>query len=346
MKNITELLSLKLPVFQAPLTGFPGQERLVAAVSENGALGVYSTTLQSFDEIKKSISYIQSTTKQAFAVTIDMTPVNNTNESAIQSKMSALLSQAHKDLSINSKATPTLPSTREIIDLVIAKKPAAVIFENGLPDDDIICKFRDIDIVVMAVVSNTLEAIAADNLADILIIQGCESAGIHSRFPNKLDITPFPSNTLLQHALANTAKPLVIWGDAQFPQHVVSALLNGAVSVMIDSLLWTTKESPIPQSYRDALLAHNEMQTTVSKIWTGQPAQTLQNKLTRAASSLDGVLSPRKQQQLMYPIIQAAIKTNNPNYMPLWAGLFAISTEKTVADFCEKFLEELNDFIT
>lgn len=347
MINITELLDLQLPLFQAPLACYPNQAQLVAAVSENGALGILSTAQKSLVEIEESLDSIQAATDKSFAVTVDVTDGDDSLDLADRSQVNKYLSAAYQALAIDAGEAPTLPSANEIIDLLIEKKPAAIIFENGLPSDEIISQCTAQNLTVMALVSNTLEAIAANKVVDIIILQGSESAGMHSRFANDLNTPAFPSSTLLQHALANTTKPLVIWGDAQFPQHVVSALINGAASVMLDTLFWTTQESPIPDSYRNALLTqHNEMQTTLSHVWTGHPAQTLKNALTESLQRGGSALPTRKQQRIMQPIIQAAIAQDNPDYMPLWAGLCAISTEKTVAQLCEKFLEELNEIIT
>ncbi len=347
MTHITESLALKLPLFQAPLACYPNQERLVAEVSKNGALGVYSSTLQLIRDIEKSIDSIQKATKKPFAVAIDMTAGESALEQAEWSNANKFLANARSELSIEAKSTPTLPRAQEIIALVIDKRPAAIIFENGLPTHEVVQRCRENDIAVMAIVGNMLEAIVADAVVDVLILQGCESAGVHSRFPNDISTPAFPSTTLLQHALANTTKPLVVWGDAQFPQHVVSALVNGASYVMLDSLFWTAQESPIPPSYRNALLTqHNEMQTTISNVWLGHPSQVLQNKFTKATKHHGSILPAKKQQQIMYPVIQAAIAQDKADYMPLWAGLCAVTTEKSVAELCEKFLQELNEIIT
>lgn len=344
--NIIDNLGLDLPIFQAPLTCYPNQEKLVASVSQQGALGILSANYQSLAELEEKIKYIQAKTSKSFAVMIDVNIGNGKVDLVDKSQANRYLSEAYKTLGVDKNEKVELPTLNEILQLVIKKCPPVIIFQNGLPTDEVIKQCKKNKITIMAVASNTLEAIVADRHVDAIILQGCESSGVQSHFPNNLATPDYPISTLLHHALPNVSKPLILWGDAQFPQHIVSSLINGATAVVLDTLFWTTKESPIPKSYRDALLTqHNEMQVTLTSVWLGHPARTLQNKLTKAVGQSVTTLPPKTQQSIMLPIIQAAIEQNNPDYMPMWAGFCAITTEKTVAQLCKAFLKELDEIV-
>lgn len=343
--NINEELKLKLPLFQAPLDNYPNQEALIANISNHGGLGVYNTCFKTMDNIASGLEQIHAQTNHAFAVMIDMTEGDDSLDLADRSQVNAMLSKACNDLNLDHHDTPSLPSHDQIIDYVIKAQPAAIIFRNGLAADKWIKTCQDNDIITMAVVSNTLEALVADKVVDVLILQGFEAAGIHSHFPNDINTTLYSASTLLHHALANTTKPLVLWGDCQFPQHVVAALINGAAAVMIDTLLWTTEQSPIPAAYRQALTQHNEMQTPLNQAWFGYSARTLNNTLSQTLQQQPINLPIRKQQRLLLPIIEAAILQNHADYMPLWAGTCAVTTNKDVKTLCEQFLAELNEMI-
>ncbi len=346
MMNIIEHLGLDLPIFQAPLTCYPNQEKLVASVSQHGALGILSANYQSLAELEKKINYIQAKTTKSFAIMIDVNIGDGNVDLVDKSQANRYLSEAYNALGVNKNQKADLPSLNDLLQLVIKKCPPVIIFQNGLPSDEVIQQCKEKTITLMAVASNTLEAIVADRFVDAILLQGSESSGVQSHFPNNLSVPDYPVSTLLHHALPNVSKPLILWGDAQFPQHVISSLINGAAGVVLDTLFWTTKESPIPPSYRDALLSqHNEMQIALSSVWLGHPARTLQNKLTQSAGQLATTLPPKTQQSIMLPIIQAAIEQNNPDYMPMWAGFCAITTEKTVAQLCKSFLQELDEII-
>lgn len=342
--NLSETLQLTLPLFQAPLECYPGQADLVAAVSSHGALGIYSANYQALSAIENNINDIRLQTDKAFAVLVDVNGGNSDIDLTDRSVANAYLSKAYETLGIDAGDAPPAIDVEVTLRHLIELRPPAIIFQNGLPNDTLINACKDADILTMAIVSTPLEAIVADRLVDALILQGNEAAGVHSGFPNDLHEKPYPCNTLLHHALQNVSKPLVVWGDYQFPQNVVAALINGTSAVMIDTLFWTTTESPIPDAYRQALHKHNEAQVTISRVWLGHPAQTLKNSLTQSTHHVTP-LSPRQQQRIMLPIISAAIAQNNADYMPMWAGLCALSTDKSVAEVCEKFLQELNNII-
>ncbi|PIE46008.1 MAG: hypothetical protein CSA45_01060 [Gammaproteobacteria bacterium] len=344
--NITETLGLKLPVFQAPLECYPNQSALVAKVSECGALGIYSANYQSLQAVARQLKDIKQRSQNAFAVMVDVSQGDDSIDLADRSLVNHYLHKAYRELGISASESESFPTPAEVIKLVIDACPAAIIFQNGLPDNRLIKDCQHAGIMTMAMVSNTIEAIVADKYVDVLILQGMESAGVQSRFNNDLDVEHYPINTLLHHGIANLSKPLVAWGDFQATQHVVSALINGAAAVLVDTLFWTTKESPIPTAYRQALRHHNEMQTTLSSAWLGYPARTLKNELTRLVKDKSAILSPKKQQRIMLPIIEAAIEQDNADYLPMWAGFYAVHTVKTVSEVCEKYIAELNEIIT
>lgn len=346
--NITETLGLKLPLFQAPLTAYPNQSQLVTAVSNEGGLGVYSTAFQTLDEISGELANIQSQTDKPYGVVIDVDDkdTEKTIDLADRSQVNGYLQSAYQTLKVDAHATASLPSAVEVMRLVSDYRPKVVIFQNGLPSDALLKLCDNAGVTTMALVSNTLEAIAAEHVVDMMVLQGIESAGILSRFNNDLNAPFYPVNTLLHQVIANVDKPLIVWGDYQFPQHVVAALINGASAAMVDALYWTTKESPIPNSYRKALTQHTEMQTAISTVWSGQPAQTLKNTLTNEAPQSVAVLPSRQQQCLILPIIKAAIAQDNADYMPMWAGLCAVNTDTSVADLSQRFSDEINEIVS
>ncbi|PID66149.1 MAG: hypothetical protein CR975_04475 [Gammaproteobacteria bacterium] len=345
--NIIDTLGLSLPIFQAPISCYPNQAKLVAAVSQHGGLGILCANYQSLLEVDESIGKIQAKTAKAFAVMINVNIGDSSADLVDKSQANRYLTDAYHHLNVDKTETVELPSIDKLLQLVINKRPPVIIFQNGLPADHLIHQCQKNDITVMAIAGNALEAIVASRVVDAIILQGCESAGVQSRFANQLAIPSYPVSTLLQQALPNVNKPLIVWGDAQLPQHIASHLINGAAAVMIDTPFWTTKESPIPPSYRQALITqHNEMQTTLSSVWLGYPARTLINTLTKATAKYTTTLPPKTQQHIMLPIIQAAIEQDNPDYMPMWAGFCAVTSGKTVAQLCKAFAKGLNEIIT
>ncbi len=337
----------KLPLIQAPLVGYPRQTRFVVAVSDQGALGVYSTEMLTLEKIREEIQHIKRLTTASFAVMINLSESETSITSEDRKETGTYLAGACKALNIKPSEVPEFPDINEVCKTVVEQRPPVLIFQNGIPTDEFIVHCKKLGIKMLALASNTLEAIAiSETEIDGIILQGLESAGPQSNFENDLPITRFPANTLLHHAKQVIDKPLCIWGDTQTPEAAKLQLKNGATSVVLDVPFWTTRESPVPDSYRKALDEHNEMLVTETSVWTGHPANVLHNALTQIAKeSKAQALVSGKQQRLMAPIIEAAIKQNNANYLPLWAGLCISVSHGSIAELCQNYSSVLKNTI-
>ncbi|PID63645.1 MAG: hypothetical protein CR974_01425 [Gammaproteobacteria bacterium] len=337
--NITEQLSIKLPLFQAPLTGYPNQDQFVTAICNHGALGVYSTDMQTLEEINRDIQYIQGHTAEPFAVLINLAETETTIDLDDHSSANGYLQPAFQALDLTPSEAPAFPDVNDVCKTVVSNLPPVLIFKNGIPTDAFIDHCKQNGITMFAFASNTLEAIAIDSTdIDGIILQGMESAGLQSKFDNEFNTGRYPIHTLLYQVKQTVQKPVVVWGDCQLPSAASTLLRNGARGVMLDVPFWTAAESPIPDSYRQALCEHNEMLVTETSVWLGQPTQVLQNALTKSQQAEDGqILSPGAQQRLMMPVIKAAIAQDNPDYMPLWAGLCAEVTNTGLRELCQQY---------
>lgn len=339
--KITEKLTLSYPLIQAPLAGYPNQAALVAAVSEQGALGVLSTDLCYLNEIVQAIKDIRKRTDKPFAVHINLSDSDSSIDLADRSSTNAYLKSAYQALKIDAKEAPALPDVNAICKTVVEQKPAALIFQNGLPSDEFIEHCRRSGIATLAIAANTVEAIAIDSThIDAIILQGSETAGTQSQFDNDLPVTHYPILTLLHHVKTHTNKALLVWGDCQTPQTVAFYLRQGGSGAVLDTAFWTCSESPIPKAYRQALANHNETRVTLTSVWQGQPAQVLSNALTEQQGNKQ-TLAARKQQRLMLPVISAAVAQNNSDYLPLWAGLCAITFSGSAAELCQHYAAAL-----
>ncbi len=342
--QIKDKFTLPLPLIQAPLTGYPAQPTFVSRVSECGALGVYTTELQTLEAIKADIKAIQKNTKKPFAVLIDLAESETDIDLADRSSTNTYLNAAYKALDIKPTEAKPFPDVNSVCKAVVGLKPPVLSFQNGIPTDAFIEHCQKMGIVTLGLAGNVLEAIAIDHAPmDGIILQGTESAGIRSTFENDLDTSHFPVGTLLHHAQKHTQKPLMVWGDCQTPTAARAMLESGAKAVVLDVPFWTVDESPIPSAYREALHEHNEMATVVCSIWHGAPAQVIKNKLSHFETHEHGkVLAPGKQQRLLAPIIKAAIAKNNGDYMPLWAGLCAQPSDIDLVALCRQYKDALS----
>ncbi|MPV86317.1 NAD(P)H-dependent flavin oxidoreductase [Ostreibacterium oceani] len=348
--QLTDIIGIDLPIFQAPLSLYPRQSQLVSAVSEAGALGVFDTLGQPIEMIREALSDIELQTQKPYAVLMSASNASSNMDLADRSLANGILADARQALALSLPLTEqtVLPDFSDILTTVMDYQPAVIIFQNGLPDDAIITACQAQSIYTMAIASNLLESIAiAYSPIDALILQGTEAAGLHSQFPNQLDTCFFPVNTLLYHALANVPKPIVVWGDMVNTPNMVGALINGASAVMIDTPFWTCDESPIPTSYRQCLAVSNEMTSRVTTLWNGFPSRAIPNAMTAAFAQMKQTsLPPKNQQALLLPIINAAIEYNHSDYLPMWSNLCPVVSDQSIASLCERYAQELSEMIS
>lgn len=319
MKNINQLLDLNLPLIQAPIECYPNQARLAAHVSEGGCLGVLSANFLSVEALQEDINSVKSITNSPFAVAISVSQDHKKSDLADVSLVRSYLETAYLNLGIDNTAQVNIEHDNDdIFYLLLEEKPAAVIFQDGIPNNALINTFKDSGILTLAMAGNMLEAIAIDDSPiDGIILQGLGSAGRQSHFDNQFKSDGYPASTLLHHALGIIRKPLIVWGDYQESANIVSALINGASAVVLDVPFWSSKEMALPDSYLQALSESNEMLTTVTPIWQGHASRVIQNKLTRVYQSNHRTLPGQQHYALMKPLIDAAIEQNKADYLPL-----------------------------
>src|ERR687893_2071591 len=64
---LCDLLSIDIPIVQAPIAPYTSPQ-LVAAVSNAGGLGSVGTALQSFDTVRRQVEQIRKLTNRPFAI--------------------------------------------------------------------------------------------------------------------------------------------------------------------------------------------------------------------------------------------------------------------------------------
>lgn len=347
MKNLNQVLDLDLPLIQAPIECYPNQAALAASVSEAGCLGVISANFLSTEALQNTLSQVKANTSQPFAVAVSLVAEGKPSDLADTSLVRSYLETAYLNLGLDNTATATIEhDIDDIFHLLLDEKPAVVIFQDGLPNNALVNALKEAGIITMAVTSNLLEAIAAeDSPVDAIILQGLGSAGRQSRFDNQFKIDSYPISTLLHHALGVIRKPLIAWGDYQESANIVSALVNGASAVMLDVPFWSATEMQLPESYLQALIDSNEMLSTVTPIWQGRPSRVIQNKLTRVFQANHRILPSQQHYALMQPIIEAAIARDQADYLPLWAGYCNVISQQPVVELVESYQQELTQLI-
>ncbi|MBQ3932434.1 MAG: nitronate monooxygenase [Lachnospiraceae bacterium] len=126
---------------------------------------------------------------------------------------------------------------------------------------------------VIPVVSSTALAIRMQRLgADAVIAEGCESGG---------HIGEMTTMTLVPQVVDAVNIPVIAAGGIADGRSLAAAFALGAVGVQIGTVLLASKECPIHQAYKDAVLKTKDNGTIVTGRIAGTPVRIIKNSMAR-----------------------------------------------------------------
>lgn len=252
--TLTTSWHLRYPIIGAPMFGAVSG-RLVHAVSQAGGLGVLGVGSQ--------------------------TPVEFvTREAAIARGEHE--NQARFGIGLMAWALELRP---ELLEAAIQAQPFLISVSFGSPAA-LVERIHQHGIVVATQVHSRAEAVAAAEAGvDLLVAQGTEAGGHTGQ------VSTLP---LLQIVLEAVATPVVAAGGIASLRGGAAALAAGAQGVWVGTCLLTALESDISQQARERIIAAQETETTLTRIfalaqglaWPEQfPGRALRNRFTQAWDS-------------------------------------------------------------
>ncbi|MEO3932972.1 nitronate monooxygenase [Micrococcaceae bacterium Sec7.4] len=222
--RITQILGIEHPVVQGGMQWVATAE-LAAAVSNAGALGIVSAlTTGSPENLAREIRRCRELTDRPFGVNLTILP------------------------SINP------PPYDEYRDVIVGERVPVVetAGNNPAPFVDI---FKAHGIITIHKCTSVRHALKAESLGvDIVSIDGFECAG----HPGEDDV---PGLVLIPAATAQLRIPVLASGGIADGRGLVAALALGAEGISMGTRFMCTKESPIHQQIKDAIVSATELDT-------------------------------------------------------------------------------------
>jgi NAD(P)H-dependent flavin oxidoreductase YrpB (nitropropane dioxygenase family) len=222
--RITQILGIEHPVVQGGMQWVATAE-LAAAVSNAGGLGIVSAlTAGSPENLVREIRRCKALTDRPFGVNLTILP------------------------SIKP------PPYAEYRDVIVGERVPVVetAGNNPAPFVDI---FRAHGITTIHKCTSVRHALKAESLGvDIVSIDGFECAG----HPGEDDV---PGLVLIPAATARLRIPVLASGGIADGRGLVAALALGAEGISMGTRFMCTKESPIHQQIKDAIVSATELDT-------------------------------------------------------------------------------------
>lgn len=224
--RITELLGIEHPIIQGGMH-FVGFAELAAAVSNAGGLGIITgLTLKTPERLREEIARCRALTSKPFGVNLTFLP---------------------------SIAAPDYPGLiREIIDGGVK-----VVETAGNNPAQYLPALQDAGIRVIHKCTSVRHALKAESIGcDAVSVDGFECGG----HPGEDDI---PNMILLPRAADELKIPFVSSGGMADARSLVAALALGADGINMGTRFLATKEAPVHENVKQAIVEATELDTTL-----------------------------------------------------------------------------------
>jgi NAD(P)H-dependent flavin oxidoreductase YrpB (nitropropane dioxygenase family) len=224
--RVTELLGIKFPIVQGGMQ-WVGTAELASAVSNAGGLGILTALTQPTPEdLRKEIERCRTMTDQPFGVNLTILP-------AIKP-----------------------PPYAEYMDAII-ESGIKIVETAGNNPRDFIAKLKQHGIKVIHKCTAVRHALSAERHGvDIVSIDGFECAG----HPGEDDVT----NLILIPAAVQALKiPVIASGGIADGRGMAAALVLGAQGINMGTRFMCTKEAPVHDNIKQALVNATERDTNL-----------------------------------------------------------------------------------
>ncbi|GGE81038.1 NAD(P)H-dependent flavin oxidoreductase [Priestia taiwanensis] len=327
MKIFTPLctkLGITYPIIQAGMAGGPTTAKLVAHVSEAGALGTLGAAYMSPDQLRQATKEIKQQTSKPFAVNLFCTNMED-NTKGIE-RVQPILNRFREKLGISdgNLQIHTQQWFEEQFQIVIEEAVPIISTAFGVLPPYTMKLAKERGITVTTMVTTIEEAIYAEEQGtDIIVAQGSDAGGHRSTFdmtkhPNGANIGTF---SLVPQIVDHVSVPVIAAGGIMDGRGLVAALALGAQGVQMGTAFLPSVESGAHAKYKEALLQSTEESTVITKSFSGRPARGIKNEFIRQFE-FAGIapLAFPSQNTITSDIRKAASLQNDANYMSLWAG--------------------------
>ena len=224
--RITELFGIEHPVVQGGMHHV-GYAEMAAAVSNAGGLGIITgLTQKSPDDLANEIAKCNDMTDKPFGVNLTFLP---------------------------GFANPDYPG---YIEAIIAGG-VRIVETAGRSPEQYMPLLKEAGIKVIHKCTSVRHSLKAERIGcDAVSVDGFECGG----HPGEDDI---PNMILLPRAAEELSIPFVASGGIGNAQQLVAALALGADGVNMGTRFIATKEAPVHQNVKEALVAASELDTTL-----------------------------------------------------------------------------------
>jgi nitronate monooxygenase len=308
---LCDLLSIEVPLLQAPMSGVVTPP-LVAAVANAGGLGILPGILVPPDELRAQIRAIRALTSRPFAVNLLLHTalLPPADPAAIPDDVIArvhrTLNRFRQRLGLPPRAERP-PRAPDFVDaafeVILAERVPVWSIGLGRPTLEQVerCHRQGTKVIAMAATVEDARELAASGV-DVIVAQGSEAGGHRSTWTKRLTPQHAAVGTLalVPQVVAAVNVPVVAAGGIVDGRGVVAALALGAVG----RLLKATSDD-----------------TVITDVFTGMFARVIRNEFTDTfAAEAAPVLPPFAQALAASDVTAGSAAQGSGEFYALYAG--------------------------
>ncbi len=248
--RFTEMFGIEHPIAQGGMQ-WVGKAELVAAVANAGALGfITALTQPTPEDLAKEIQRTKDMTDKPFGVNLTILPA--------------------------IKPPPYAEYRAAIIESGIK-----VVETAGYKPQEHVDHFKSHGIKIIHKCTAVRHALSAERMGvDAISIDGFECAG----HPGEDDI---PGLILIAAAADKVKIPMLASGGIGDARGLVAALALGADGVNMGTRFCVTQEAPIPQSFKEQMVANDERQTDLIFRTLHNTARVMRNAVSQEVVQIE-----------------------------------------------------------
>lgn len=248
--RITKLFGIQHPIIQGGMH-YVGFAELAAAVSNAGGLGIITgLTQKTPEDLAREIAKCNDMTDKPFGVNLTFLP---------------------------SFASPPYP---EYIDAII-QGGVRIVETAGRSPEKYLPQMKEAGIKVIHKCTSVRHSLKAERIGcDAVSVDGFECGG----HPGEDDI---PNMILLPRAAQELTVPFVASGGIGNAQQLVASLALGADGINMGTRFIATKEAPVHQNVKDAIIAATELDTALVMRPLRNTERVLKNSATEKVLAIE-----------------------------------------------------------
>lgn len=312
--RITELTGTRYPIVQGGMQ-WVGRAELASAVSNAGGLGILTALTQPTPEaLTEEIARCRSMTDKPFGVNLTILPTAK-------------------------------PVPYEAYVEAIAASGVRVVETAGRSPAEFIARFKSAGIKIIHKCTAVRHALSAERAGvDAVSIDGFEAAG----HPGEDDV---PGLVLIPAAARALKIPVLAAGGIADGRSMAAALALGAEGITMGTRFMLTREAPIHDAIKQAVVADGERDTQLIFRHFRNTARVFRNAVAEQVTEIE------KQPGAVFEDIKdlvagargrAALESGDPNGGLVWAGMGIglMNDIPSCAELIERIVQECREALT